>query len=48
MFKGLFTKTEDIRNGNDKLFLSYVRPHDPAAKDTVSRWMKTVLVEARI
>ena len=46
--KEYITKTEDIRNGNDQLFLSYVKPHGPASKDIVSRWMKSVLVQAGI
>ena len=41
-------RTEAVRKGNDKLLLSYVKPHGPASKDTISRWMKNVLRQAGI
>ena len=41
-------KTENIRNGQDKVFLTYAKPHGPASKDTISRWMKMVLSDAGI
>ena len=44
--KDYIPKSEPIRDGGDKLLLSWVRSHGPAAKDTISRWMKSVPVEA--
>ena len=41
-------KIENIRNGQDKLFLTYAKPHRPASKDTISRWMKMVLSDTGI
>ena len=33
-------QTSEVRNGADQLWLSYQKPHNPASKDTVSRWIK--------
>lgn len=41
-------RTSSLRCGTDKLFLCYVRPHGAASKDTVARWMKTLLLQAGI
>lgn len=41
-------KTKDIRQGTDKLLLCYCKPHGPASKDTVARWVKSVLTNAGI
>ena len=35
-------RTSSLRNC-DQLLVSYVRPHGPVSKDTISRWVKTVL-----
>ncbi|KAK2547262.1 hypothetical protein P5673_032872 [Acropora cervicornis] len=35
--------TSELRNGADQLWLSYQKPHNPASKDTVSRWIKEFL-----
>ena len=35
--------TSELRNGADQLWLSYQKPHHPASKDTVSRWIKEFL-----
>ena len=49
MFEGLHCyKDGRYKNGNDKLCLSYVRPHGSASIDAVSRWTKTVLLKAGI
>lgn len=32
----------------DQLLLCYQQPHGPAAKDTIARWLKTVLIRAGI
>ena len=36
-------RTESIREGCDKLFLSYLKPHKEASKSTIARWIKTLL-----
>ena len=41
-------KTLSIRKENTKLLLSYVKPHEAVSKDTVSRWIKSVLISAGI
>jgi len=41
-------RTESKRCKTDKLLLCYARPYGPASKDTVARWLKTVLEEAGI
>ena len=33
-------QTSEVRKGADQLWLSYQKPHNPAGKDTVSRWIK--------
>ena len=34
--------------GSDKLLLCYQQPHGPATKDTIVRWLKSVLIHAGI
>lgn len=42
-------RTAELRdNDDDKLLLCYQSPHRPASKDTISRWLKTVLIRAGI
>ena len=42
-------RTKSVRKENDKLLLLLcIKPFKPVSKDTVSRWMKTVLVQAGI
>ena len=38
-------QTAEVRNGADQLWLSY---HNPASKDTVSRWIKEFLKQSGI
>lgn len=33
-------------SGTDKLFLSYVRPHKPVSKNSLARWIATVIRDA--
>ena len=40
-------RTRNLRHSN-QLFLSYMRPHKPVTKDTIARWVKTVLVYSGI
>lgn len=33
-----------MRNGEDKLFISYQRPHKKVKEDTLGRWIKSGLI----
>ena len=50
MFKNLYLmRTAPFRSDKDgKLLLCYSHPRGPASKDTVARWLKSVLREAGI
>lgn len=37
------SRTKPLRGQITNLFISFVRPHKPVSKDTVSRWVKTTL-----
>ena len=44
-------RTAEFRSegeGSDTLLLCYQQPHGPATKDTIARWLKTVLIHAGI
>ena len=41
--KAYLLKTKALRNNETKLFISYVRPHKPVSRDTVSRSTKETL-----
>ena len=41
-------RTKTLRGTCTKLFISTMKPHNPISKDTVSRWLKTVLFEAGV
>ena len=40
--------TNEIRYGNDQLFLAVNEPHLPVSKDTIARWIRQLLVQAGI
>ena len=42
------TCTEDIRENERHLFLTSVKPHIAASRDTISRWVKHVMCKAGI
>lgn len=44
----LRTKLFREKQSHGKLLLSYVKPHSPVSRDTVSRWIKTVMTRAGI
>ena len=46
--KEYIKRTEKLRKNTDQLLLCYVRPHGPASKDTISRWLKEILSDAGI
>jgi len=35
--------TEDLRRNNKRLFLTLLKPYNSVSKDTIARWVKTVL-----
>ena len=39
---------EKLRNGENKLFFSFIRPYKAVSRDTISRWVKQVLKNAGI
>lgn len=41
-------RTELLRGNYKQLFISFVRPHKPVSRDTISRWTKTVLKNSGI
>ena len=46
--KEYLKRTEKIRNDRTCLFISYVKPHNAVSRDTVSRWLRTVMSNAGI
>lgn len=41
-------RTKVLRSGHTQLFISYMKPHSGVSKDTLARWIRTVLVKAGI
>ena len=41
-------RTKLLRGNETKLFLSYVKPHHRASRDTISRWIHSVMTEAGV
>ena len=41
-------RTQNLRNGEQCLFVSYVKPHRAVSRDTIFRWTKSVLVSSGI
>ncbi len=41
-------RTESLRGEHKQLFISYIKPYLPVSRDTLSRWVKTVLDDAGI
>ena len=48
VLKEYLKRTKDKRMGHTKLFLSYVKPHGTVTKDTISKWLRTVMVNSGI
>jgi len=36
-------RTAHLRDSTENLFITYIKPHGKASKDTIARWIKTVL-----
>lgn len=41
-------RTEALRNNASQLLISFIKPHNPVSRDTVSRWIKLTLQKAGI
>ena len=41
--KEYLDRAQGLRNGEQYLFISYVKPHRTVSRDTISRWTKSVL-----
>ena len=41
-------RTQALRNGEDQLFISYVKPHNKVSTSTLARWIKTLMCMAGI
>lgn len=44
-------KTQNLRpvgEEDGQLFISYVKPHKPVSKDTIARWVRTMLIKAGV
>ena len=39
-------RTLELRESESKLLISYVRPHRAVSKDTIARWVRTVMMGA--
>ena len=46
--KAYLERTKYLRRQEDQLFISFCKPFGPVSKDTISRWLKSVLEEAGI
>lgn len=46
--KEYLNRTEQLRNGYTSLFISYMKPHKPVTRETISRWLRTVMCSAGI
>ena len=46
--KEYINRTSRIRNSCKQLLVSYIRPHGPVQKSTVSRWCKSILYRVGI
>jgi len=47
-FVAYMQTTKTLRNDNTAVFLTLNKPHSPATKDTISRWVKTVMSDAGV
>ena len=41
--KEYISRTEPLRGSESQLFVSYTKPHKAVSRDTIDRWVKTVL-----
>jgi len=38
------SRTVLLRGNYTCLFISYVKPHKPVVRDTISRWLKSIMI----
>ncbi|XP_071136933.1 uncharacterized protein [Mytilus edulis] len=48
VYKEYVFRTKLFRGKHEPLLLSYVKPHQPVSRDTISRWIKVVIAKANI
>ena len=48
VLKEYLARTRAIRGKGDSLLLSYIKPNHPVTKDTIARWIKTVMYRSGI
>lgn len=48
VLKEYLRRTAVVRNNCTCLFISYVKPYKPVTKDTISRWLRTVMQKSGI
>ena len=48
VMKEYLSRTKNLRGNHSKLFISYVKPHKEVTKDTISRWIKTVMARSGV
>jgi hypothetical protein len=46
--KEYLKRTQQLRGEHTKLFLSFIKPYHPVTKDSISRWVKSVLQQAGV
>ena len=48
LLREYLSRTASLRRNHSQLFISYVKPFNPVSRDTISRWVKTVMQQAGI
>ena len=49
VLKSIYKKrTQEIRGSKTNIFWSYIKPHCENTKDTISRWLRTVMFNSGI
>ena len=48
VLKEYLKRTKLLRQSTEKLFISYVKPHKAVSRDTISQWIKVVMLRAGI
>lgn len=48
VLKEYLRKTKPLRGNNSHLFISYVKPYKTVTRDTISRWLRTVMFNSGI
>lgn len=44
--KAYLLRTHTLRKGHSQLLISYIAPHEPVSRDTISRWVRAIFDEA--